>query len=456
MITAAIYCRISADREGEGLGVERQEADCRKLAESLGLRVAEVFIENDVSASTNSRKPRPAFDRMIEAVESGRVKAVVAYSNSRLTRRPRELEGLVELHQRTGVRIHTVVSGQYDLSTADGRLHARLLGSIDAAEAERTSERVSRAARQAAEAGKWHGGPRPFGFEAGGVVVREVEAEALREGYRQVLAGASLASIARLWNGQGLRTGAHDKEWKIPSVREVLCSARYAGLRAYKGEILGEAEWEAIVDRETWDAVWTILRDPARRRGTPSPRRLLTGVAVCGVCDGTVYGSGGSAEKPNYRCRTSGHVARKSQPIDSYVTDVIVGRLSMPDAAVLFQPKPKEATEQGGLQEQAQALRARLDSLATEFADGELTASQLRTASARIRERLEGIESKLATAQQVSPLAQFAGRDPARVWETLDDDVKRAVIDHLAVVRILPALRGSHRFNPDTVEIAWR
>lgn len=456
MINAAIYCRISADREGEGLGVERQEADCRALAEKLGLRVAQVFTDNDISASTRSKKPRPGYDQMIAAAETGRISAIVAYSNSRLTRRPRELEGLVELHQRTGVRIHTVVSGQYDLSTADGRLHARLLGSIDAAEAERTAERVSRAARQAAEAGKWHGGPRPFGYEEDGVTVREAEAEALREGYRQVLAGASLASIARSWNAQGLRTGAHSQQWKTPSVREVLCSSRYAGLRSYRGEVLGPAEWDAIVDRETWEATVTILRDPARQHGPKSAKRLLTGLAVCAICGETAWASGGTAARPAYRCRSGGHFARKAEPIDDYVTGVIIGRLSMPDAAVLFQEKPKEDAERGDLRDQAQALRTRLDSLAVDFADGAITSEQLRTATARLRERLDGIESKLSVSLQVSPLAQFSGRDPEQVWRSLDVDVQRAVIDQLAEVKIHPTLRGSHAFKPESVEINWR
>lgn len=437
------------------MGVERQEADCRALAERLGLQVGGVFIDNDISASTKSRKPRPAYDQLIEAAETGRVAHIVAYSNSRLTRRPRELEGLVELHQRTGVKIHTVVSGQYDLSTADGRLHARLLGSIDAAEAERTSERVSRAARQAAEAGKWHGGPRPFGFEDDGVTVREAEAEALREGYRQVLAGASLASIARLWNGKGLRTGARGQEWKTPSVRECLASARYAGLRSYNREILGAAEWDAIVDRETWEAVVTILRDPKRSHGPKGARRLLTGLATCAACGTTVNSTGGTKDKPVYRCPAGGHVARAALPVEEYVTRVIVGRLGMPDAAVLFEEKPTGGQDDT-LREEAQTLRARLESLAVDFADGALTSEQLRAATVRIRERLDGVESKIASTLEVSPLAQFRGQDPVQVWERLDMDVKRAVIGKLATVSLGRSVRGSRNFDPATVAIAWR
>ena len=49
-IQAAIYVRMSEDREGERRGVERQETDCRALAEELGWEVVQVFVDNDISA----------------------------------------------------------------------------------------------------------------------------------------------------------------------------------------------------------------------------------------------------------------------------------------------------------------------------------------------------------------------------------------------------------------------
>jgi DNA invertase Pin-like site-specific DNA recombinase len=57
MIRAAIYCRISQDRAGAGLGVTRQE-DCGAPCERRGWVVVEVYADNDVSAY--SGKPRPA------------------------------------------------------------------------------------------------------------------------------------------------------------------------------------------------------------------------------------------------------------------------------------------------------------------------------------------------------------------------------------------------------------
>jgi hypothetical protein len=49
-VRAAIYVRISSDRTGAGLGVARQEEDCRALCERLGWQVVRVYPDNDVSA----------------------------------------------------------------------------------------------------------------------------------------------------------------------------------------------------------------------------------------------------------------------------------------------------------------------------------------------------------------------------------------------------------------------
>lgn len=78
---AAVYVRVSQDRAGEGLGVERQREDCLVLAERLGWEVRDVYADNDVSA--HSRKPRPEYQRLVRDIEAGEVDAVVAYRPDR-------------------------------------------------------------------------------------------------------------------------------------------------------------------------------------------------------------------------------------------------------------------------------------------------------------------------------------------------------------------------------------
>src|SRR5688572_22951930 len=65
---AAVYTRISDDSLGTGLGVARQEADCRALAERLGWQVAEVYSDNDQSAFNGTS--RPQYLRMLADLEA--------------------------------------------------------------------------------------------------------------------------------------------------------------------------------------------------------------------------------------------------------------------------------------------------------------------------------------------------------------------------------------------------
>lgn len=445
------------DREGEALGVTRQLEDSRELAERLGYEVIHEYVDNDRSASTRTKKKRPEYERMLADARAGGFDAILAYSNSRLTRRPRELEDLIDLYEHHQIRLHTVVSGTDDLGTADGRMVARIKANVDAAEAERTAERVTRAARQAAEAGRWHGGPRPFGFEPDGVTVREVEADALRDAYRVVLAGGSVRSIMKDWNSRGLVTGRSGRPWTQNGLRDTLCNPRYAGKRAYRGEIVADAEWPAVVDLTTWEAARAILSDPSRRHGPHSARRLLTGIGKCGVCNAHVHCSGSNAENPIYRCSGSqGHVARKGAPIDELVETVTVSRLSQPDAVMLKRVGEREdALDE--IRQQVAALRARLDQLALDFADGELTSSQLRAATARLRQQIEAGERRLASESREDVLRPLVDAGDVRAaWRALDTDRKRAVIDALMEVRILPTGRGTRTFRPESVEIHWR
>jgi hypothetical protein len=75
----AIYCRISHDHIGAGLGVERQEQDYRELAARLGWTVTAVHTDNDLSAYDG--KPRPGYRVLLADLEGGRMDAVLAVAH---------------------------------------------------------------------------------------------------------------------------------------------------------------------------------------------------------------------------------------------------------------------------------------------------------------------------------------------------------------------------------------
>ncbi|MEH3154030.1 MAG: recombinase family protein [Gordonia paraffinivorans] len=148
--TAALYVRISQDREGAGLGVERQTEDCTALAARLGWTVTKVFTDNDVSAYSGKR--RPAYRELLDAIERGEVAGVIAWHPDRLHRSPAELEEFIALvEEGAGVVTHTVQAGRVGSILGVGAsdsADARRVGAVrERAQGRPDPARVSAAAR---------------------------------------------------------------------------------------------------------------------------------------------------------------------------------------------------------------------------------------------------------------------------------------------------------------------
>ena len=210
---AGVYTRISSDPSGQRAGVDCQRADCEAHCHTRGWDVVEVFCDNDASAY--GRKPRHAYERMLAAVETGKIDAIVTWHNDRLHRSPKELEAFIDLVERSGVRLAVVTGGDYDLTTPDGRLSARIVRAVARKESEDRSRRVRRKHLELAELG------RPAG-QLGWGVRSEDEREFVRDAARRVLEGDGLMTIARDWNTQGV-PGAAGGPWIAPHCAGCCC-----------------------------------------------------------------------------------------------------------------------------------------------------------------------------------------------------------------------------------------
>ena len=82
-VRAAIYLRISLDREMDGLAIDRQREDCEKLAQFRGWEIVETYVDQSISASDKTKK-RPAYLRMVADYEAGLLDAIVCYDLDRL------------------------------------------------------------------------------------------------------------------------------------------------------------------------------------------------------------------------------------------------------------------------------------------------------------------------------------------------------------------------------------
>lgn len=459
---ALIYARISRDREGAGLGVDRQETDCRDLASRLALDVVGVHTDDDVSAY--SGKPRPAYRRLLADLAVGRATVVLCWHTDRLHRSPAELEEWIALADPLGIVVHTVKAGPIDLATPSGRMIARQLGAVARYESEHRSERNAAQKEQAAAQGLWLGGRRPFGFKSNGVTLLADEADLIRSGTETLLTGGSLRSVVRAWNAAGSVTST-GRPWAHKGVRDVLGRWRNAGIHEHRGQPGGEASWPAIVTADEVRAVRELLADPARYSGIGNRARwLLSGIALCGGCR-EVIRSVTSTRRPRvYRCSAydrptnggPGHITRLAQPIDDLVLDVVVGRLARPDLADLVIVAESDV-DVPGLRAEVRKVRARLDDIAAMLGDGDLSVTEARTARARATARLELAENALAAGTRTSPLSGLAAaEDPVSAWRDADLDVRREVIRELMTITVQRQGPGRRPFDPATVEIVWR
>lgn len=457
--SAGIYARISKD-DGSALGVGRQVADCTAEAERRGWTVAGQYIDNNVSASKT--KPRPEYTRMIEDAEQGRIDAVVVWDVDRLTRKPAELETFIDLADRHGLSLASV-GGEIDLATPQGRLTARIKGSVARHEAEQMGRRIARKAEQTARDGLSTVGPAPFGYERRDVprngsqlkMLTPVEPEAqwVRDAYRRLLAGDTLRQISLDMEAAGVK-GRRGNRIPGSVLGNMMRRPVYAGIRVFRGERLGPGEWEALVGVDTFERAQAILNAPGRfhTRGT-APRYLLSGIAKCGRCGGKLRPKVHVSQErsPAYMCPDCMRLTRLMEPVDTVVHAVIVARLETLDLDLA----DVDPGEHQAAREARDALTARLDTAADEYAAGNINARQLARITETLEADLKGAERRVLDTSPTPALAGAVGAGAAAAWEASPLEQKRLIIRALCEVTVLPSGPGQ-KFKPEDVRIDWK
>lgn len=447
---AAVYLRISKDPNGERLGIARQEADCLARAEALGWTVMEVLTDNDVSAYSGKR--RPAYERLLEGLKDRRYNAVIAWAPDRLHRSPRELETFIDVVESAGAMVVTVQAGELDLSTASGRMTARVVGAVARHESEHKADRIRRKHLELAQDGKnAGGGTRPFGFNDDRMTTRSDEKKIVIELAKRVIDGETIRTLCRDLTDRGIPT-VTGKPWKPTVLRNMLVSARIAGLRDHRGRTTA-ATWPAIIGADQHYKLRAILLDETRRMNR-SPRRYLLsgGLAACGLCGAALVARPRADKARCYVCATGpgsdgcGKIRVLADPLEALVVvDVLtaienVTTLKVPDDQ-LHGSDPLEAIE------------TRLRDLAEMWAAGTITRDEWQVARGSLTDQLDEARRAMATeARATIDLADYRDR-----WETLDIDQKRLVIGAVLERTIVGrAVRGRNRFDPDRVSYLWR
>lgn len=492
------YLRISKDREGGGLGVERQKYDINARRERNGeLPIEKWYWDNDVSA-TDRRKTRKWYRLMLSDIASGVISpdaTMDVWHTDRLHRQLTELEEFIDVLLPTRIKVDPVKSSPFDFSTATGRMFARQMGVQAQYYAEHMSEQIKTKKEELARKGVKLGGGRPFGYTLDGMALDGVdengdlvgEAALIAAATDAVLAGVSLREIAHAWNEAGYVSTRVSKPFLPSEVREVLKRARNAGLMQLRGKVVGVAGWPPIVrkpdpenpgqyvaDEEKFNMLLTLLDDPARNSNNGAvPRWLGTNLYVCGVCGGLLQATGAAKTGFAYICkprpgtkRAPGerHVRRNAEALDEMVGGLIIKALTTPNIVAGIQQAAGSTLDLSAIRGEMAAIEEKQMMLGAAMADPTSSAVMIKAASASLETRFRELQAQLDAGMsntEASALSQSA--DVATEWAR-SLERRRSILSDLAVVIVLPApaqkgrqlrVKGASAFDPNGVRLVW-
>lgn len=335
MSTAIAYLRISEDPNDLRLGVERQRADVREVADRIGADLAAVYEDNDVSAS-KVRKADTAWAKVLQHLVTNPPDYLLCYTLDRLGRRMADHENLEELCAATGTVVLDARGREVFERDSDSWVYESAAAKI---EARKTSRRVRRAQADRVKAGKQpNGGRRPYGYEADRLTRIESEVAVLQAAADRIIHGDSVSSVVRWLNDSGART-VTGKTWSVQVLKQMLRNPRYVGdlakfnRKALEYDVIGKAAWadHPVFDRETWEALQAALRKRLNKgSGRPPVPTLLGGLLYCGQCLRPMYRSrnGYKGSPDTYRCDRSkggcGQNHRRMQVLDDYVCQYVI------------------------------------------------------------------------------------------------------------------------------------
>jgi hypothetical protein len=269
------------------------------------------------------------------------------------------------------------------------------------------------------------------------------------------------------------------------TVRQMLTNPSVAGLRVFKGELVGKGNWEPIISETARQQILARIGSVrhvrnvkgelqhvnplvvSQKGGTRRSRRkyLLTGgVAVCGVCNarlGAANRKFRTGSGPYYFCQKAlggkGCVGIAAEPLERYVKERLFAELAKPSFLETFN-SDEHAEERERLATEISALGAKRSELARLWSTDGIGLEEWSLARAGLDEREQSLRMSLAAVPP--PVETFdveALKDP-RAWGAMNLGERREWIEMF--VKSVTILRAKPTFQKIDLEarvkIAWK
>jgi len=452
---AAIYARVSTDRQREEGTVESQISGLRELADERSLLVADEFVFSDEGFSGTTLQ-RPALERLRDRATEGAFEIVLCHSADRLARRYAYQVLLLEELGRVGVEV-VFAREPERTGSPEQELLRQFQGMIAEYERAQIAERMRRGrlhrARQGSQA-VLAGAPYGYRYVRKSehadayYEVDEAAAQVVREVFRRYTEeGESMNQIARALTERGIPTRTGRAVWDQGVIGRMLRNPAYRGEAAYgksrnegrpakatrTARARGERHGRRPARRAAPPEEWTLVPVPAlvsaeqfelaqaRRaenkrfaaRNTKRPS-LLQGILVCRECGYACHRSTSGSGHTYYRCTGSngwllpGGRVCQSRPVradmlDELVWGEVVRLLSDPDLvrAEIERRLATARTEhpatqrREGLERELARTRAATERLISAYQESLISIDELRARMPELRRREAALTSQL-------------------------------------------------------------
>jgi site-specific DNA recombinase len=239
--TAAIYARVSSDRQKEEQTITSQTSALRAYAAEHGYLVPEAWVYEDDGWS-GATLVRPGLERVRDLAAQGQVDTLLVYSPDRLSRTYAYQVLLLEEFARAGVEVVFVRAPRVE--TPEEVLLVQFQGMIAEYEKAQIGERTRRGKRHRARCGVVNvlsGAPYGYRYvrKAEGELARyevlEPEAAVVRDVFRHYAEDAwSIGAIARWLTDSGIPTRTGKRQWDRSTVWGMLRNPAYQGTACFQ------------------------------------------------------------------------------------------------------------------------------------------------------------------------------------------------------------------------------
>ncbi len=291
---AAIYIRVSTERQGEKVSPEAQEADGKAYCESKGYAIIALYRDAEkyragkrLIEPSGTRADRPAFKQMIADARAGKFDVIIAWREDRLYRSSRPMLDVCDMLDETKVDVE-LVKETFDKRIAPVKAWAAKM------ELDARKDRTAMGMQARFAKGKvWTQGV-PYGYRKGEDGLGEVnpdEAQWVKAIWEWRAESKPLSEIrALLIEGGALqrRRELCKHPWEITKIQRLLRNpVYYTGVQAvsWDGNSF-EIQYPILVDAEIAQQVIDM-----RERENAHPARHLKhdylgmGLVYCAACD---------------------------------------------------------------------------------------------------------------------------------------------------------------------------